>query len=405
MKHIVSVSGGKDSTATYLRALERGLPFRAVAADTGNEHPWTYEAIDNLSRLTGGPKVEMVKADFSRQILRKRAFIEAKWPADLQAGKPGFWDWRPDPAGVRERQEAFRAWRLDKSLPKPKPVKPDVPPPLPEDVFSGRHRPINVEGGRWVWIQGYAPKTAEEAAEVVEVALTWLTPTGNPYLDLCIWKGRFPSRRAQFCTEELKITPINAGVTGPLLQSGETVISWQGVRAAESIERAHLPKLGEINHEYGPGRLLAFRPLLTWSIEDVFAIAERHGIPRNPLYAVGCSRVGCFPCINATKAEIALVDRVFPEQIVRLEEWETRVSRCSKRGMTTFFNIVNDPVMAQMWEWSVVLGERLDLSHENHGIREMIQWAKTDRGGRQFSLAFTPAALPSDTCTMHGACE
>jgi hypothetical protein len=36
-QHLVSVSGGKDSTAVYLLAMESGRPFRAVFADTGNE--------------------------------------------------------------------------------------------------------------------------------------------------------------------------------------------------------------------------------------------------------------------------------------------------------------------------------------------------------------------------------
>ena len=43
-RHVVSVSGGKDSTATYLLALEQtGGDFDAVFADTGNEHEATYE--------------------------------------------------------------------------------------------------------------------------------------------------------------------------------------------------------------------------------------------------------------------------------------------------------------------------------------------------------------------------
>lgn len=33
--NVVSVSGGKDSTATYLRAIERGLPFQAVCNQWG----------------------------------------------------------------------------------------------------------------------------------------------------------------------------------------------------------------------------------------------------------------------------------------------------------------------------------------------------------------------------------
>jgi len=48
-QHLVSVSGGKDSTATYLLALESGRPFRAVFADTGNEHELTLEYVARLA--------------------------------------------------------------------------------------------------------------------------------------------------------------------------------------------------------------------------------------------------------------------------------------------------------------------------------------------------------------------
>lgn len=71
--------------------------------------------------------------------------------------------------------------------------------------------------------------------------------------------------------------------------------------------------------------------------------------------------------------------------------------------MTTFFNIVNDPVMAEAWGWSERFGERLELSHETHGVRQMIQWAKTDPGGRQMNLF--PVVAIGDSCAMHGACE
>lgn len=70
MKRIrtVSVSGGKDSTATYLWAMDKYGPggFLAVFADTGNEHPVTVNYIKNLHLMTGGPKVHIVRADVSR---------------------------------------------------------------------------------------------------------------------------------------------------------------------------------------------------------------------------------------------------------------------------------------------------------------------------------------------------
>lgn len=77
-RQVVSVSGGKDSTATYLLALEQtGGDFDAVFADTGNEHEATYEYVARLHERTGGPKVQTVRADFSRELARKRAYLES----------------------------------------------------------------------------------------------------------------------------------------------------------------------------------------------------------------------------------------------------------------------------------------------------------------------------------------
>ncbi|RUW45667.1 phosphoadenosine phosphosulfate reductase family protein [Mesorhizobium sp. M8A.F.Ca.ET.021.01.1.1] len=328
VEHVVSVSGGKDSTATYCLAVERSRPFRAVAADTGNEHPATYEAVNRLHERTGGPKVEWVKADFSRQIGGKRVFIEKNWEAH---GVP---------------------------------------------------------------------------ADLVRRALSVLQPTGNPFLDLCLWKGRFPSRKAQFCTEELKIKPIDQGITRPLLADGATVISWQGVRAAESEARKYLPKFQRIGGQHSdlPGRLYAYRPLLRIvSVDEVFAIARRHGVDANPLYGWGLKRVGCFPCINCSKAELALVDGHFPEQIERLEAWEAIISEACKMGHATFFNLVNDPVMQAEWLQLDRDGRAIErFSLEQFGIRRMVEWAKTDRGGRQYSLFSREA---STVCNQWGACE
>lgn len=50
---VVSVSGGKDSTATWLRLRESGIECRAVFADTGWEAPETYAYLDTLRSLVG----------------------------------------------------------------------------------------------------------------------------------------------------------------------------------------------------------------------------------------------------------------------------------------------------------------------------------------------------------------
>ena len=301
--HIVNVSGGKDSTATYLLALEAGMPFRAVFADTGHEHPITYAYVMDLPRRTGGPPVDVVRADFTADIDRKRAYIAAKWP--------------------------------EKGVP---------------------------------------------AARVAR-ALDLLHSTGVPYLDLCMWKGRFPSRKAQFCTEELKKLPIRQQVLWPALKAAGRVVQWMGVRADESLNRAGLPMLGP--DDDSPPGVVMFRPILNWSAADVFDRHARHGVKPNPLYRQGMTRVGCMPCINACKGEIAEIARRWPAAFDKLRQWEGFVADCSKRGMSTFFH------------WDVGRGTRT--------LDDVLAWSRTSHGGRQFDLeALAPVPACSST---YGLCE
>lgn len=168
--------------------------------------------------------------------------------------------------------------------------------------------------------------------EIIQKALEMLHPTGNPFLDLCIWKGRFPSTKARFCTQELKIIPTLEQIYIPLLEQGDKVISWQGVRAAESTARAKLSEREDTPEGYSINR-----PLLRWSAREVFDLHKKHKIEPNPLYKLGMGRVGCMPCINANKAELYEIQRRFPEQVKRIAEWERIVSQASKRQRATFF--------------------------------------------------------------------
>lgn len=79
---VVSVSGGKDSTALYLLACEElGDGFLPVFADTGHEHRHTLEAVERLSGHGGGPPIQTVRADFSQDFITRRRNIATRWPA------------------------------------------------------------------------------------------------------------------------------------------------------------------------------------------------------------------------------------------------------------------------------------------------------------------------------------
>lgn len=349
IQHIVNVSGGKDSTATYLLALERlDGNFRAVFADTGNEHESTYEFVARLHERTGGPKVEVVRADFTEDIARHRLYVLENWPDELQAGRDGSWRWMPHRG-------------------KAKTVAPAEQPPPPKNVY--RSATVRFAMGSWRWNIARRPMTEAEAMARVAEAAAAHVPTGNPYLDLCISKGFFPGRMRQFCTEELKQLPITMKVILPALRKGP-VLQWLGIRAEESIVRSKQPRFGRDD----TGAYL-WRPILKWTVDDVWAQHKKHRLLPNPLYSQGMGRVGCMPCINCRKEEMREIAERFPGHVDRIAQWEEIVRRASKYGEATFFPSMKDS---------------RDRDRSGSGlyanIRDVVEWSKTDRGGRQYGL-------------------
>lgn len=315
--HMVSVSGGKDSTATALLALETQPKesVRFAFADTGNEHPLVYEYLDYLEgRLD--IKIVHLKRDFTDLWWHRRDYVRDVWPKKL--------------------------------------VEKD----------------------------GISPARSVEIIDRV-LAILEKGPSGNPYLDLCIIKGRFPSRRAQFCTQFLKTVPLTEYAMD-LIDHGNIIWSWQGVRAEESPGRAQAPEFEEVG-----GNLFNYRPIKRWTATDVFDAHRACGVEPNPLYKLGMKRVGCMPCINASKGEIAEIQRRFPEQFDRIEEWESIVGLAGKRAdISSFFPAPE--------------GGRADRQGRN--IRQVIKWSGTSRGGKQFDL-LAPAEELLACSSAYGLCE
>ena len=60
IKHIVSLSGGKDSTAMLLRMIEEGWPIDIILfCDTGMEFDAMYRHIDKVEKYIGRPIVRL----------------------------------------------------------------------------------------------------------------------------------------------------------------------------------------------------------------------------------------------------------------------------------------------------------------------------------------------------------
>ncbi len=224
-----------------------------------------------------------------------------------------------------------------------------------------------------------------------ERAIKALVPTGNPFLDLCLWKGRFPSRRAQFCTSFLKTMPLVEHQMG-FIERGEAdaVWSWQGVRIDESeARRTRLQGTGACVKAFDVvgGGLFNYRPILRWKAADCFEAHRIAGLEPNELYRQGMTRVGCMPCINASKDEVLEISKRFPGHIDRIEYWERLVAMACKQQEASFFP---DP--------------NRDAHLHKRGIRNVVSWANTGRGGQ--TLDWIKVTEESAACSSaYGLCE
>jgi 3'-phosphoadenosine 5'-phosphosulfate sulfotransferase (PAPS reductase)/FAD synthetase len=381
IKNIISVSGGKDSTALALLAIERGTQnMQFVFADTGHENALTYEYLnylDEIFKQRCGIGITTVKSSFDKQIEEKRKYIQSRWFDDLVAGEPGKWKKKD---GVRKLKDV--------------PPAPDWIPADNSDEETQFYR----------WSSPIPPLTPSQARNKIERALKVLQATGNPMLDLSLWKGRFASTRRRFCSEQLKHIPITEQIINPLAEAGHTIISWQGVRRQESLARRDLL---EKDVDFGswepePVGILIYRPILDWSADEVFEYHRKQGVAWNPLYERGMGRVGCMPCIHAGKHEMRKIASQFPEEIDRLAQWELLVSDAAKRDCATFMD-------AGITAKYMNTGKRAaDIRPETHGIKTYVEWATTSRGGRQVDLInvldMTEEKEPSCS-SIYGLCE
>lgn len=167
--------------------------------------------------------------------------------------------------------------------------------------------------------------------------------------DLAKKRGAFPSTRRRYCTEELKLKPAIDYV----LSHDESLIVVEGIRKDESESRSKMEpecmyfryyfepygydKKGEPKYHSYRGREVKkwckkfdaskLRPIFDWTAEQTLDYIKANGQQPNPLYFQGFSRVGCFPCVMATKAEIKLIIDNHPEQWKAIKDAEQDCGR------------------------------------------------------------------------------
>jgi 3'-phosphoadenosine 5'-phosphosulfate sulfotransferase (PAPS reductase)/FAD synthetase len=176
-------------------------------------------------------------------------------------------------------------------------------------------------------------------------------------------KGMFPARLTRFCTEYLKVVPLQRYFKA--LPDDHDYVSAVGIRSEESKSRAEMPEW-EWSTAFD---CEIWRPIKNWTEQDVIDIHRRHDLEPNPLYLLGSRRVGCWPCIFAPKREVKLVAETDPDRIDRIRQleadiYEIRTKRFAARGEvqkypSTFFTLRPD-----------------NVKHVTTPIDEVVEWAR-----------------------------
>lgn len=217
------------------------------------------------------------------------------------------------------------------------------------------------------------------------------------FYDLAYKKQMFPYKQARFCTQLLKLEPSKEFIQKLV----GNILSVNGIRAEESDERKEYNEFGGANETYHGHT--EWRPLLEWKIEDVFLIHKKYNFPLNPLYGMGFSRVGCFPCIvYARKNEIRLIANVFPERIDLLREKENNFP--NRGGFYQAFPLNKVPQRYRSKEITLKDGSIQKVAT----IDDVVAWSKTSDRKRTSNYDFHfedyEEAFDETSC-MAGVCE
>lgn len=377
-KIVVNYSAGKDSTATLAVAHALfGDRVQAVMADTDNEHELTVGYASTIHHQIGCKPVQFAKRLYTEDdFAKRREYLQKNWPK-RQVIRMGAYRGVVMPSLARSDTKFGQAWQRTAER----------------------------------WDIGFETP--------LDAALSVMHPSGNSFLDLALLHGKFPMLRDRFCTDELKIQAAYNQVMLPLIDDGEVVVQWSGVRADESSKRAGYERFSRDMRD--ADFLYNFLPIHRWTATDVFALHKYFGIKPNPLYIKGAARVGCMNCVLCTKEEIAETAARWPEHIEKHRQWELKVRLTSR-----WVHWMSVGTESQAWmrrydlplgrsvqlyglepdiqriEWSGFYGPRGTMGAPS--VPEVVEWAKTGRGGKVYDLV--KASLDTEVCSSrYGLCE
>ncbi len=148
-------------------------------------------------------------------------------------------------------------------------------------------------------------ETADRARAKYGLEIKTYFPIGGVVEQLVRKKGFYSFRESlenrHECCRIRKVEPLERALTG--------LSAWAtGLRREQNVTRTSINKVADdANHP----RLVKINPLADWTEAQVWAYADEHKVPVNPLHKKNYPSIGCAPCTRA----------VAPGEDIRAGRW------------------------------------------------------------------------------------
>lgn len=137
----------------------------------------------------------------------------------------------------------------------------------------------------------------------------------------------------RWCSAYLKVDVMRRAIANQKRFDGKRVLVISGERAEESAARAKY-KTFESHACNSPKRTVdSYRPVHSWSENDVWAIIQRHGINPHPAYRLSWGRLSCALCIFGGANQWASAKAIFPERVARVAAFEKAFGKTIDRKL------------------------------------------------------------------------
>jgi phosphoadenosine phosphosulfate reductase len=146
------------------------------------------------------------------------------------------------------------------------------------------------------------------------------------YPEKSIWRlivenGTPPTKLMRYCCRELKE------------YGGEGRFKVLGIRAQESAKRKKNRRRIEICYKNDTRTL---NPIIDWSDRDVWEYIKKYGLTYNPLYCMGCKRVGCIMCPQKSRKGMEWDAKMFPKYYQQfLRTFQRMLDERHRKGLET----------------------------------------------------------------------